>query len=218
MRLKIEKCKKCGSIKPIVNRKHLMCNECNFERRNGKTREEVYFERSKLRAEGEPKKKIVDRKQIGSGNDISKLKKKFSINKISSKGKYRCSNGDLISQVDLNRRMAEVKDRLQYEREPICQATGRNDFPLSWSHTISVARCKEIGKTELCYSPDNLELEGYHERSSNNVAGHNIWEDSDWEEKSKLLNFGRKLEFIRIHDPEAYNKIPYEYKDLYFGV
>lgn len=151
-----------------------------------------------------------DAKQV-----FEKLKSKYSIKAISGTKKYKTSSGELLSQVDINRRLAEVKDRLQFEREPFCAATGSSEFPLSWSHTISVARAKELGKAELIYDPGNLELEGYHERGSNPVAGHNIWEDGTWEQKSKLLNIGRKVAYIKLHDPEQYRKLPENLKNVH---
>ena len=54
----------------------------------------------------------------------------------------------------------------------------------------------------------NLELEGYHERSSNPIAGHNLYEDGTWDQKKMLLNIKRKIEFIRLHDSEGFRKIP----------
>ena len=200
----IDKCSKCENDRIIVNRKHMMCNECNYKRLNGKSKEEVYSERAK----GRPYKAPSALSKRHPAQDLDKgLKAKFSINKISSKRKYKCSNGDLVSEVTIKRKYAEVCDQIDIEREPVCQGTGRGDVPLSHSHTISRARCKELGKTELIWDSDNIEIEGYEERTSNPTTAHCIWEDGTWKQKSELLNFNRKLSYIKANDPETYRKI-----------
>ncbi len=97
-------------------------------------------------------------------------------------------------------------------RLPICQGSGRSDVPLSNSHTISVARCKELGKTELIWDEDNIELEGFEAPTSNPTMAHNIWENGSLEKKTQLLNFTRKLQYIKQHDQEQYRKLDFELK------
>ena len=63
--------------------------------------------------------------------------------------KFRCSNGELVTQVEIVSRYRIVCDEIDNEREQYCEATGRTDLPLSHSHTISQRRCKNLGKTEL---------------------------------------------------------------------
>jgi hypothetical protein len=214
LQLKIEECCKCGNNRPIVNRKYMVCNECNYERRNGRKREDVYFERAKLKLENKPQKKIINKAIVKNKENINQLKKKFSIKKISSKKKYRCSDGSIVSEITIKRKYAEVCDKIDTTREPVCQGSNRGDVPLSHSHTISRARCKEIGKTELIWDPNNIELEGFEEPTSNPTKSHNIWEVGSWDKKSNLLNFNRKLKIIKREDPEQYRKIPDKYKIL----
>lgn len=139
--------------------------------------------------------------------DVSQLKEKYSIKKVSNVKKYRCSNGDTVSQSEIQRRYAITLDAIKLEREPVCQGTGKTDFPLSPSHTISQKRCKDLGKADLIWHPGNIEIEGHHEPSSNPIAAHNIWEVGTLDQKKSLLNWDRKIEFIRVHDPEQYRKL-----------
>ena len=141
----------------------------------------------------------------------SQLKKKFSIKAISNKPKYRCSDGSLVSEVQIKRKYAEICDTIMLEREPICEGCGRSNRPLSRSHTISRPDCKNLGKSELIWDESNIELECYEERGSNPVACHNIFEDGTFEQKSQLLNWKRKVAIIKEHDPEGYGRIPEEY-------
>jgi hypothetical protein len=284
MNLKIEECNGCGHEKPIVNRKHGMCTECNFERMHGESRQSAHSKRARSQGttgiqeglgsddirEGlrdsvsesseteltpyekfkqgfedrrEEKRKakksaainkfnerqaarkletVHRNKTTSSGSDRNndgsskeqirkQLKKKYNIKSVSSKAKYRCSDGSLVSEVQIKRKYAEVCDQIMLEREMMCQGSGRWDVPLSRSHTISRKRCKELNKTELIWTRENLELEGYEEPTSNPTMAHNIWECGTWEQKSKLLNWDRKCTIIKLHDPEGYAKIPEEF-------
>jgi hypothetical protein len=77
---------------------------------------------------------------------------------------------------------------------------------LSFSHTISRKRCKEIGRTELIWADRNIEIECYTPPGSFSEAAHNIWESGNLEKKKTLLNFEKKLEYIKEYDYEQYVK------------
>lgn len=124
--------------------------------------------------------------------------------------KYKCSDGTLVTQSQINRKYAETCKQIDQTRPAVCQGSGRSDVPLSHSHTIPRARCKELGKTELIWDPDNIELEGYEEPTSKPTMAHNIWETGSVLQKYHLLNFQRKLSYIKIHDPQTYQKIVFD--------
>lgn len=44
IKLKIDNCSGCGYKKPIVNKKYYLCDNCNYERINGKTKTEKRIE------------------------------------------------------------------------------------------------------------------------------------------------------------------------------
>lgn len=195
-----DKCSKCdcGQKRLIVNKKYYLCDEKNYIRLHG---EQKRIHKQKV-------ERSINKK--GPRVDISQLKSKYSIKKVSNVKKYRCSNGNTVSQAEIQRRYAITLDAIKLEREPVCQGTGKNNYPLSPSHTISQKRCKEIGKSELIWDPGNIEIEGYHEPSSKPIAAHNIWEVGSIEQKKSLLNWDRKIEFIRTHDPEQYIKLTFD--------
>ena len=116
--------------------------------------------------------------------------------------------------MQVKRRYAEVCDRIKHTRLPMCEGSGRYDVPLSFSHTISQDDCKKMGKTELIWDERNIELEGFEAPTSRPTMAHNVWEVGSMEAKIMLLNFDRKLEFIKEHDPEGYCKIMVQLDEL----
>lgn len=198
----------CGQKRLIVNKKHYLCDEKNYIRLNGRNKRDISktnrFTVKKSRRGLASNDKIFESE---NGANVRSLKRRYSIKNISNAKKFRCSDGTMVSQSETKRRYIDTIDAIKLEREPICQGTGRTDFPLSFSHTISQKRCKEIGKTELIWHPGNIEIEGYHEPSSNPVAAHNIWEVGTLDQKKSLLNWDRKIQFIKLHDPEQYTKL-----------
>lgn len=190
-----EPCTECGYNAPIVNKKYGLCGNCNYKRlHDGKSKQEVYAERRKSKNGELPQRK----------------NKKCNIRNISKLNSYKCSDGSKVTQSEINRRYVDTCTRIKQEREPICQGTGRTDLPLSFSHTISRKRCKEIGRTELIWADGNIEIESYTPPGSNSEAAHNIWDAGNLEKKKTLLNFDRKLEYIKENDYEQYVKLSNE--------
>jgi hypothetical protein len=206
MQLEVEECSGCSIEKPIVNRKRGLCDDCNFKRlHNGESKQDIYSRRSIERSKGIEPKKISKKTEA---SPVAVLKKKFSIKAISSKQKYKCSDGTVVSEAQIKLNYALAIDKIKLEREPVCQGCDRGDRPLSFSHTISRARCKELGKAELIWYLPNIEIECFGERASNSEMCHNIWEDASWEVKSGLRNINNKISLIKLHDPEGYRKLP----------
>ncbi len=193
----------CGSSY-IVNKKFGLCGDCNFKRlHNGKSKHQVYSERSLFRVS---QRQVDQNKKEGTRGKCNKPKNR--INPISSSNKYRCSSGELVSQIEINKNLKEVYKYIDLDRLPICQGCNSpHNPPLSHSHTISQARCKSLGKTELIWDEENIEIECFGAPSSNPTECHNIWEVSNLEMKKTLFNFKKKLEYIKIHDQETYKKL-----------
>lgn len=103
------------------------------------------------------------------------------------------------------RRYKKAKDEFLVSRIDYmcCDGCGRWDKPLSISHTISRARCAEIGKDELYYAKKNFELMCYYETG----ACHETWESGTLEQKKRLLNWDKMMTFVREHDEETFHKI-----------
>lgn len=228
----IDYCKECdcGRKRRIVNKHFYLCEQKNFERLGGKEKKEKAIEKqrarniSKARDGKDGNHSIYSFKRLnvqspkdkerGNGNTdksefsrdnsirISKRRKR-NIKSVSSTSKYYCSDGEVVSQAEINRRYQKVCKEIILERENVCEGTGRTDLPLSNSHTISQRRCKQLGKTELIWAKDNIFLESMGDSTS----AHFIWENEEFGEKEKLINFELKLEYIKIHDVEMYQKI-----------
>lgn len=191
-------CVECGS-KYVVNKKYRLCEACNFKRTHkGKSKHEVYAERSLLR---------ISQRQVNPNKKESTRSKwnkpKNRINPISSKNTYRCSDGTLVTQSEITAHYRIIQDHISNIRDAVCQGTGRRDLPLSFSHTISRARCKELGKSELIWDENNIEVESMGASDS----AHYIWEHGNLEMKKTLLNFKKKLEYIELHDQQTYQKL-----------
>lgn len=169
-----DKCIECGS-KYIVNKKYKLCERHNKER----------LQMQILQVQGKENNKSTKR------------------NKFKRENKFCCSNGELVTQAEINKRYKEVCSQIDLERERYCEATGRTDLPLSHSHTISQRRCKHLRKTELIWDKDNIFLESMGTSDS----GHVTWDHGNLDDKKKLFNFERKLAYIKIHDQETYQKI-----------
>ncbi len=199
MKIELVKCK-CGS-KRIVNKKYNLCDECNYKRlHSGKSKREVYAERSLLRVS---QRQVNKNKEESTGGIKHKPKNRTGIKRISDTTKYRCSDGSLVSQSEITANYRLVQEQIALDSIGVCQGTGRTDLPLSFSHTISRARCKALGKTELIWDANNIEVESMGASDS----AHYIWENGNLEKKKTLLNFTRKLEYIKIHDQETYKKM-----------
>ena len=98
----------------------------------------------------------------------------------------------------IERRYRKTLEEIKEERDPIC--TGCNNakgLPLSFSHTIPRSR-----REDLIAEKENIEVECIS--MGKKVGCHQIWEYEIMENKSKLLNFDRKMDYIKRTDPEYY--------------
>lgn len=77
-------------------------------------------------------------------------------------GTYKLSNGDRITQKELDRKIRLAKkqklsDWVISKGYPYCSVCERNDCqPIDMAHTISVKECKESGRSELAFDPRNI--------------------------------------------------------------
>lgn len=178
------KCLHCGNVRVIINRKYHLCNNCNWKRLHP----------------GE-KKKVYQLKRTPLKRGRSKIKK------ISDENKYKTSSGMLVSQSYIDDMYRNVCQKIVHERYKMCQGTHRVDLPLSFSHTISRQRCKDLGKAELIWDSENIELESFEAPTSKPTAAHNIWESGTIEQKRSLFNFERKMNYLKKHDYETWKRL-----------
>lgn len=198
----VSKCSQCdcGRKRPIVNKHFYLCQQKNEQRLNNTNSRLV-------KRNSRPERTLRSSVSIKRFRDKSLQVSSRKIRRVSAKSRYITSSGEVVSQIEINRRYKETCEQIDQERDLICEGLGRYGLPLSHSHTISRKRCKELGKVELIWDKGNIFLESYHEPSSKPYYAHNIWESGSLEQKKTLLNFTRKLEYIKKHDPELYQRL-----------
>jgi len=103
--------------------------------------------------------------------------------------KYTCSNGDRVTQATINRRLTECYKRMGDPRLP---------YPVDHDHTISQARCKTLHKTELIWSPDNIEFSSREK--------HTEWEGYKSGKFAFHENVVNRMFFVKKHDREGFMK------------
>lgn len=127
--------------------------------------------------------------------------KSKSINKGTKENTYECSDGTRITQKELDMRIRSAKIRKGKKLK--CTALGDDyDFdthgPLDWSHTISVERCKELGKSELSYDLNNMVCECR--------ASHMDWESYKSGDFQMAMNVIGRMRYLKERDPEGFEK------------
>lgn len=108
---------------------------------------------------------------------------------------YKCSDGTRVTQDQIDRRRTKLYANMPTMKR--CAAYPHlmaNDH----DHTISQARCKTLGKTELIWDPDNVEF-------SSRIA-HKEWESYRGKDFEDHQNVVRRMLFVRKHDPEGFEK------------
>jgi 5-methylcytosine-specific restriction endonuclease McrA len=79
----------------------------------------------------------------------------------------------------------------------MCKACGKKK-PLTHDHTISQKRCKELGYTELIYDEENIQYTCHD--------CHQEWESYKSGKFRQHKNFERRMEFLKVCDPEGWRK------------
>ncbi len=199
-------CKICGK-QPVVNKHFELCQYHNELRLNGgKTKQQVLQERAVEQRANLAKDLIqfnrdrAERKE--NRTDVDDLKKRYSINKVSSNNKYECSDGTFVTQVEIKKKLSETYFKIDQERQPVCQGCGQFRA-LSHSHIISQARCKQLHKTELIWHPENIQFHCFND----SCTCHEKWEGGQPLVIVKMLDFERNMLWLEQHDPETYNKL-----------
>lgn len=108
---------------------------------------------------------------------------------------YKCSDGTRVGQDQIDRRLTKLYANMPTQKR--CSA-----YPLQMAndhdHTISQARCKQLGKTELIWDPDNIEF-------SSRIS-HMEWESYRSGKFEEHQNVIRRMKYVKMHDPEGFEK------------
>lgn len=172
-------CSSCDTNKPIVNKKHNLCDDCNFMRlHNGKSKAEVYSERQK------------DKQQDWT---TSLPKTRLPIVK-SSKPLKQQTVKQSGQQVKLNRLKQKIELEAIQNNEYFCWGCGNAKGGLDKSHILSVGQRKDL---ELIKANINLFCRKCH----------SDWESGDLIKMLNLNSFEKDLQFIKENDTKVYNKL-----------
>lgn len=119
-----------------------------------------------------------------------KLKSRIRVKAVSSE------------QKTINENISATYAIIDRDRPQQCESCHKWNVGLDRSHTISRARCKQLGRNELMWDIENIVLECRD--------CHTVWENGTWHDKSKLLTWEQKSQFIKDNDDKTYKKIAYE--------
>lgn len=219
-----EKCKGgCGSSY-IQNKKKHLCGDCVFKlTHGGKSKQEIYSERSKSRINdlskpsysvlgysAEEKQEEHNRRMLDSNFGeitedglIDEGEAKFARFLKTSKHKpiKKISNEQAI----IERLYKICITDIDYTREPVCSGCLRyqgGDIKLSHSHIISRKECKEIGKPELIYNENNIQ---FHCMDFGEHVGCHLKHENPKKRKD-LMDYDQNMKYIRTQSIELYNK------------
>lgn len=166
-----------------TNIKYQLCSLCNFERINGKTKQQILFEKDYQRRQ----KFLI--KELKVSIKKSNQKKKKSVKKISEQQKI------------INELYKKTCEEIDNTREHICSGCGRNNS-LSHSHIISRQDCKNYGLLSLIADKRNIT---FHCIDNGEIKGcHLKWENP--KERKQLLDYKRNIIFIKAINQEIYLK------------
>ena len=101
-------------------------------------------------------------------------------------------------QAQIESKLRKAKKEFVQSVDPVCQGCGKGGKRLSVSHTISVKRCKELGKEELIYDIKNFSLDCCCDTGD----CHSLYEIGSIEQRLQLNNFMERFLYICKHDIE----------------
>ena len=107
---------------------------------------------------------------------------------------YECSDGERVTQTQINSRLSKAKHGSI--RNFICECYGPPFTSHDCDHSISQKRSKEIHKTELIWMEGNW--------SWSNRKAHEEWESYKSGKFQDHLNFKNRTTFVAMHDPEGF--------------
>lgn len=184
-------CEICSKAKPIVNKKYGACDDCNYFRIHGVTKQEAMKGKQAEWMKKMQQKQI--QRQLATPKKPTAPIKQQTSKESSIKTKLAC----IKREIDLE----EVQNGTYF-----CKGCGHSHVGLDKSHILSVGLYKHLELVK-----ENMQLMCR--------KCHTIWESGTIEEKMELLCFAANLLIIQKYDIEAYNKLitkVEEYENNYF--
>lgn len=131
-----------------------------------------------------------------------KTKIASKIKNVSNKDKYFCSDGERVSQEYINKMLKKTYALIDYLRLNSENPKQCDAYPyLNWNehdHTISQQRCKQLHKTELIWSIDNIEFSSRLAHTEWERLKSGLWEDHE--------NCIKRMKYVALHDSETFEK------------
>lgn len=121
-------------------------------------------------------------------------KPKRAIRKVSSKKKFKCSDGTLVSQVYINNKLSS----LRAHKPNRCECCGEESWVIDVDHTLAQRICKEMEITEQIWSRECI---SYSCREC-----HREWEGLKslvWEEHKNVI---KRLLYLKKWAPVEFEK------------
>lgn len=173
-------CSNCNNNKPIVNKRHNLCDDCNFMRlHNGQSKGEVYSDRAKA--------KVIEwDDKLPTDWDKQFKKKPKPIKQKSTK--------QTVRQQELSTLKKTIEVEALQNNEYYCWGCGQAKGGLDKSHILSVGQRKDL---ELLKENINLFCR----------ACHMDWESGDFLRMISLLTFEKDLQLIKQYSTATYNKL-----------
>jgi len=112
--------------------------------------------------------------------------KKSRINQVSKKERVN------------KKKLAEVYEEIDGEREHICSGCGQNQM-LSHSHLIPRSRRKDLEAEKENIMYDCMQ------RINGSEGCHSRWESMDWSKMNTLIDFEERIEYIKNVDRDYYD-------------
>lgn len=131
---------------------------------------------------------------------------KKPIAKVGTKNTFECSDGERVTQKEIDTKLINAYAEARKEKQIIGRALSNaticegcmEQVATCHAHIIGRSRCKKIRKTELIWSRDNFFFSCFECNSA--------IENPKGQEWKKLKNVEKCMKFIMTHDPELYVK------------
>lgn len=110
--------------------------------------------------------------------------------------KYSCSNGEKISQSQIDTRRSAAYRRMYDSPSQTCRGCGK--VAQGTAHIVPQARAKQLGMAELCYTEDNM-IPACHKCNA-------ILENIQSEEFKQLFCYNYVIKILEKYDRERFQK------------
>lgn len=179
-----ENCNNCNTDKYIVNRKRMLCDDCNHMRIHGETKQETqnkqhqkWLEKAKIREKAKP----------------TKPQKNYTIKQSTAK--------NTAQKAELSKLKFSISEEALLNGEYFCKGCGQSNGGLDRSHILSVKQ-----RPDLELDPNNIDLLCRE--------CHVNWESWNPFKMIKLFCFESYLSYIYKKDEETFFKIFCKMEDI----